>query len=281
MLFADIDPYIRFAEMIQYQSAGEEIYVRDCRFFYILSGEADLKTDGQIYRMKPNAVFYCCGGSRYCISSSGAELISVNFDLTQSHRSREQPYALVRLSDAGTLPPANECLIEDQPILNQHLFLEKGIAVREMINGILDEFSTRRILYRENASAFMKMLLVQLLRSSVETASQSAKAVEQIIGCIRTHYDQPLTNAYFSKLTGYHEYYLNRLFVRYTGSSIHQYLLDVRISHAKKLLLNTDLPLGVIAEQTGFGSSTYFSRYFRQVNGLSPTLFRRNNRNSI
>lgn len=281
MLFADITPYIRFAEIIQYQSAGEAVYVRDCRVFYLLSGEAELKIDDQIYRLRPNAVFYCCGGSKYIISSAGAELISVNFDLTQEHRSMERPYALVRLSDAGLLPPANGCLIDDQPILNQHLFLEKGIAVREMLNGILDEFSTRRILYRENASAFMRMLLVQLLRSSVETASQGAKAVEQIISCIRTHYCQPLTNTEFSKLTGYHEYYLNRLFVRYTGSSIHQYLLDVRISHAKKLLLNTDLPLGVIAEQTGFGSSTYFSRYFRQVNGLSPTQFRRNNKNSI
>ena len=281
MLFSDIAPFVRFAEIIHYESEGDPVYVRDCRIFYVLSGEAKICIDDHIYPIGAHTVFYCCSGSTYTISSSGIDLICVNFDLTQDNRRREHPYSPVRLSGTGALPPAESCPVEDLRILNQHILLEKGMACRELLEEILGEFSTRRIHYRESASALLKALLVQLLRSSMESVSQSAGAVEKIIHHIHTHYNEPMSNALFSRLTGYHEYYLNRLFARHTGSTIHQYILDVRISHARKILLNTDLPLSVIAEKVGFSSNTYFSSYFRQTTGLSPTQFRKKYKNTL
>lgn len=281
MLFSDVAPFIRFAEIIHYESDGHPVYVRDCRIFYVLSGEARICIEDHVYPMGPHTVFYCCSGSKYTISSSGIDLICVNFDLTQDNRRREQPYSPIRLSGTGTLPPAGSCFVEDLCILNRHILLENGMACRELLEGILGEFSTRRIHYRETASALLKALLVQLLRGSMESVSQSAGAVEKIIDHIHTHYSEPMSNALFSRLTGYHEYYLNRLFTRHTGSTIHQYILDVRISHARKILLNTDLPLSVIAEKVGFNSNTYFSTYFRQVTGFSPAQFRKKYKNTL
>lgn len=281
MLFSDITPFIRFAEIIHYQSSGNLVYVRDCRVFYILSGKAELQIGDQVYPMGPNSVFYCSSGSQYTISSQGLKLISINFDLTLDHQERELPYSPVLLLSATSLPPSNNCTIEDQSILGQHIFLENGMACRELLESILDEFSTKRILYRETAGALLKILLVRLLRSSVETASEGAKAVEQIINYIRTNYSQNMGNALFSQLFGYHEYYLNRLFTKHTGTTIRQYIINVRIDHAKKMLLNTDLPLSAIAEKVGFNSNTYFSSYFRQVTGVSPGKFRKINKTSI
>ena len=281
MLFSDIHPFVRFAETIHYESAGEPVFVRDSRIFYVRSGQARISIDQQTHDLGPHAVFYCCGGSRYSISSAGVDLICLNFDLTQEHRDRELPYSPIRLSTAVSLPPSNHTVIEDQDIFNHYLLLDNGIALRELLDEILEEFSTKRILYRENASALLKSLLVRLLRSRVETASQSASAVKNIIAYINAHYDQEMTNSLFSQLSGYHEYYLNRLFIKHTGSTLRQYILDVRISHAKKMLLNTDLPLSTIAEKVGFNSNTYFSRYFRQITGITPTQFRQKYKNAI
>ena len=280
MLFSDIVPFIRFAEIIHYESDGYPVYVRDCRIFYVLSGEAKICIGDHTYPMRAHTVFFCCSGSKYTISSSGIDLICVNFDLTQDNRGREQPYSPVRLSGTDALPPAGSCFVEDLCVLNQHILFENGISCRELLEGILGEFSTRRIHYRESASALLKALLVQLLRGSMESVSQSVGAVEKIIDHIHTHYSEPMSNALFSRLTGYHEYYLNRLFTRYTGSTIRQYILDVRITHAKKILLNTDLPISDIAEKVGF-SNTYFSTYFRQTTGLSPTQFRKKHKNTL
>ena len=281
MLFSDVAPFIRFAEIVHYESAGDPVYVRDCRIFYVLSGEANICIGDHSYTIGPHAVFYCNSASKYTIASSGIDLICVNFDLTQDNRHREQPYSPVPLSECDALPPAHSCSVEDLCILSQHILLENGITCRELLEGILEEFSTRRIHYRESANALLKALLVQLLRCSMESVSQSAVAVEKIIHHIHTHYSQPMSNALFSQLTGYHEYYLNRLFTRHTGSTIHRYILDVRISHVRNLLLNTDLPLSVIAEKVGFNSNTYFSSYFRQTTGLSPTQFRKKHKNTL
>ena len=281
MLFSDVVPFVRFAEIIHYESKGYPVYVRDCRIFYVLSGEATVCIENHVYPLGANTVFYCCSGSQYTIRSSGVRLICVNFDLTQDNRHIEQPYSPIRLSETAVLPPANNCVLEDLCILNRHIFLENGMAYRELLEGILREFSTRRIHYRESVSGLLKALLVQLLRSSMESVSQSVVAVEKIIDYIHAHYCEPMSNDLFSRLTGYHDYYLNRLFTKHTGNTIHQYILDVRISHAKKILLNTDLPLFAIAEKVGFNSNTYFSTYFRQTTGLSPSQFRKKHKNTL
>lgn len=281
MLFSDIAPFVRFAEIIHYESDGEPVFVRDCRIFHVLSGEARICIDDRTYPLTAHNIFYCCAGSKYTISSSGIELISLNFDLTQEHHHRELPYSPIRLSKATSLPSANSCFIEDQTVLNHHIFLENGTICRELMDEMLAEFSTRRILYQETAGALLKALLAHLLRGNVETASQSTRAVETIIGHIHTHYSQNMSNALFSQLTGYHEYYLNRLFAKHTGSTIRQYILDVRISHAKQLLLNTDLTLSAIADKIGFNSNSYFSTYFRQITGLAPAQFRKKYKNVL
>jgi AraC family transcriptional activator of pobA len=52
-------------------------------------------------------------------------------------------------------------------------------------------------------------------------------------------------------------------------------LQDRRIFEARKLLSETRIPVGRIAEQLGFNSPAYFTRAFQHVTGKSPTAFRR------
>ena len=65
-----------------------------------------------------------------------------------------------------------------------------------------------------------------------------------------------------------------KTFKAHTGTSPNQYLLNLRLDKAKELLLSTNLTVGEIAYQTGFESIFYFSRLFRQKNGLAPKFFR-------
>lgn len=280
MLFSDILPFIRFAEIIHYASPGIPVRVQDCRIFYILSGDAEITIGAQVYPLVPHTVFYCSAGSVYTISSTGMELISINFDLFCDGKNREQPYSPVPMSEEMR-QTISCCSVEDQIMLNGHMFLPNAIACREFLDGILTEFTTKRLLYRESAGALLKALLVRLLRSSTENASQGAKVPEKIIDYIRNHYREPLPNTLFSQMFGYHEYHLNRLFLKHTGSTIRQYILDMRISYAKQMLLNTDLPLSAIAETAGFNSNSYFSTYFRQATGLSPAQFRKKYKNVL
>ena len=59
------------------------------------------------------------------------------------------------------------------------------------------------------------------------------------------------------------------------GCSPREYLGQVRIQAAKNLLLETDLTVSTIALRTGFPDPAYFTRFFRQQLGISPSEFRR------
>ncbi|MGN1226697.1 MAG: helix-turn-helix domain-containing protein, partial [Candidatus Cryptobacteroides sp.] len=62
-----------------------------------------------------------------------------------------------------------------------------------------------------------------------------------------------------------------------TGKGIWEYIEDIRIKKACKLLRETPLPIAEIAEQCGFGSSHYFSTRFKKLCSCTPREYRHNN----
>ena len=69
-------------------------------------------------------------------------------------------------------------------------------------------------------------------------------------------------------------------FRQLTGHAPHQYLLRVRLSHARKLLTqeNQDLSLSDIAATCGFSDQAHLGRHFRRAFGTAPAAFRRRQR---
>lgn len=59
-----------------------------------------------------------------------------------------------------------------------------------------------------------------------------------------------------------------------TGTHPNQFIRSFRLAKAKKLLINTQLPISTIALQTGFVDPKYFSRIFKKEIGQTPTQFR-------
>ena len=64
------------------------------------------------------------------------------------------------------------------------------------------------------------------------------------------------------------------LFKKTTGITPAKYILNLRIEESVSLLTSTELSLEEIAERTGFGSSTYMNRIFKQKLGCTPGKFR-------
>lgn len=68
---------------------------------------------------------------------------------------------------------------------------------------------------------------------------------------------------------------LDRRFLSTIGRTPHTELVRVRVDRAKRLLLETRLPLRTIADRTGFAHVEYFSVTFKRLTGDSPSAFRR------
>jgi YesN/AraC family two-component response regulator len=68
--------------------------------------------------------------------------------------------------------------------------------------------------------------------------------------------------------------YICFLFKKHTGDTFSSYITALRIERSKELLETTELPLYIIAENTGFMDSYYFNRVFKSACGVPPHKYR-------
>lgn len=68
--------------------------------------------------------------------------------------------------------------------------------------------------------------------------------------------------------------YFRHEFRKQFNISPKKFILISRLNLAKELLLNSNLSMSSIAQQTGFSDSNYFSRYFKRYTGYTPTYFK-------
>ena len=134
-------------------------------------------------------------------------------------------------------------------------------------------------MYQAFASALLKELLIQLYRIAYGSKPQIPDAVISVIRYINENYPHTLSNSVLSEISGYNERHLNRLFVSYTGSSLHKYIINKRMEEASYLLIYSDLPISSVSEQVGFANLSNFSVSFKEHTGMTPSNYRKKLRN--
>lgn len=99
--------------------------------------------------------------------------------------------------------------------------------------------------------------------------------LEDIRHYLETEYAQDLVLEEFAKKYCYNKQYLNKMFKKKYGCSIHEYQLKIQMEHAKDLLLNTKMEIGEIAFSVGYSNQGYFGKIFRRYYHASPSSFRK------
>lgn len=102
----------------------------------------------------------------------------------------------------------------------------------------------------------------------------TSKVYTQIIYYLHKHYGEPLSQEGLAEEFHYSTAYLERLLSE-NGTGFAELLRDIRIYHAKQILLLSEKSIPVVAEETGFASQETFYRVFKKQTGLSPNAYRR------
>ncbi|WP_058485842.1 response regulator [Defluviitalea phaphyphila] len=91
---------------------------------------------------------------------------------------------------------------------------------------------------------------------------------------INKNYSKPITLEDISRKVNVSPQYFSKLFKEETGENFIDYLTNVRISAAKKLLLEGNLSIKEICYKIGYNDPNYFSRIFKKIVGVTPTEYR-------
>ena len=127
--------------------------------------------------------------------------------------------------------------------------------------------------------------LITLLFEARHSATPMATGETEIpaslhrpLEAMRLYYQKPLRVAELAKMAGMSVTNFFRNFKAATGTSPIDWLRRERINQAKHRLLETEVSIAEIAEQTGYYDQFYFSRDFKRMTGVSPSEYRQRER---
>ena len=105
--------------------------------------------------------------------------------------------------------------------------------------------------------------------------------IYQIKKYIHAHFHQPITMKSIANKFYINPVYMGQLFKKTYGIYFKDYVLQVRIQEAKRLLRQSDMRIYEVAEKVGFNNPDYFVTQFEKIVGKTPSQYRKQLTNQI
>ena len=140
------------------------------------------------------------------------------------------------------------------------------------------ELSERADGYREAVLAHLTLLLVEVARLAADVVGDlrvnREPLLADVFAVIERRYAEPLSLRDVARAVSLSAGHLTTVVRRRTGRTVQEWIVDRRMTAARRLLAGSDLPVGEIGRRVGYPDPGYFARVFGQVHGVSPTRWR-------
>ena len=156
-----------------------------------------------------------------------------------------------------------QAIMQVYPRLAQLSQIKEGFLAVQELFSILYELSKFDDAHELASSAFSKV--------SIESESRRVLKVKKHI---EDNYKDELRLADLADLTGMTPTAFSRFFKQRTGKNLAEYIVDVRLGHAARRLIDTTDSVSEICYCCGFNTLSNFNRLFRKRKGCNPTEFR-------
>ena len=166
---------------------------------------------------------------------------------------------LARKGVSFSLPTILKC----RPLLNSISVETKGFYAMTTFLDLLFELSNDEGMRTLASRSF----------AQVEQETRSRR-IRTVCAYIDKNYATPLRLKDMAELTNMSEAALSRFFKQQTGKNITEYIIDIRVGHAAKELIETEKTVAEICYSSGFNNISNFDRLFKRLKGCSPKEFR-------
>ncbi len=150
----------------------------------------------------------------------------------------------------------------------------------------LDMECLRSIFDYPGIREYIQALQQQLLRLNqfyyeFKCSYRNTQDLNEAIRYIHENYHKPLDLAMVSNHVSLNYAYFSNLFKKSVGKGFAEYLRDVRLDKARRLLAETEYKIIEVAAMVGYESYKSFTRTFREVMGMQPTEYRQRMRRKL
>ncbi|WP_194776216.1 helix-turn-helix domain-containing protein [Pararhodonellum marinum] len=162
-------------------------------------------------------------------------------------------------------------------LLNAHSVL-KGNNFGLIFQDLYHEIETREFGFQTRVNALIDSLLINIGRQSTRQAASKRnfpKAITKLEKTLRKNLDHQWTVVEMAAMVGLGTSAFTEKVKNQTGFAPLHFLIDIRISEAKKLLGREEVSITEVALDTGFYSSQHFSTTFKKLTGHTPGEYRR------
>ncbi|MEA5619767.1 DNA-binding response regulator [Cronbergia sp. UHCC 0137] len=155
-------------------------------------------------------------------------------------------------------------------------YISKPCTVDELVRAIairLEKHALLKNWYSNHPSKSSP--LPDTLLINPESIFPPIPHLKEVFDFIELNYHRGITLSDVADAVGYSPAYLTHQVNKQTGVTVNNWIVKRRIAAAYPLLTNTNQTIEEIATKLGYQDSCYFSRQFRQYNGLSPNTWRK------
>ncbi|WP_039656956.1 AraC family transcriptional regulator [Clostridium tyrobutyricum] len=229
--------------------------------------------------------FYVTAGSIIVINNNELHFLESLSDDLKFYTIRIDPSFVfsnqVDLCQTKFFSPLSQNLICFQNLI------ENDKQILNCVTITIQEYFAKKIGYELAVKSFIYQLIVLLLRKYIskfltkkelDSKVNNLKRFDLIFKYIDSNYSKKIYTKDLANIIHISTYHFCRIFKQITGKTTTDYINGVRLQKAADYLNNENMNITEIALRCGFDSINYFSRLFKRHYNVSPTKFKKDNK---
>lgn len=233
---------------------------------FIISGKALLKIDQDVARFNAGECMIIYPHSRhYFEAESNLKMLQIEF--------REEAF-----KSQYHLPSQHISYLPES--LTGYTKIEDARYIYQCLQSIYQEVNSTRLYKDELLDIYFQELLLLITRRTEEQnklmqVAANSPLLSKAINYMSHHYTSDFSMETLAQELGISSRYLRQVFEKELNTNACTYLMNLRISKAKELLLTNSYTNSEIAYMSGFNSPQYFSKCFKNQTGVTPNDFKK------
>jgi AraC-like DNA-binding protein len=220
-------------------------------------------------------VYYISGSGYTCIDNINYKYLPNTFTITQAGFSHNE----VHLENTDVIYIGFNCRDNEMNFSNGLYEDSLPSKILLLMEEIKDEMLSKK-LYREKKMDLLLQILMLEFQRVNSRERESGDPIIYLRKYIMENFHQDISVKDLASQSGYSYHHFRRIFKQHAGLSPVNYLINIRVENAKKLLESSQHKMSTIAQSCGFSTSSQFCSMFKEYTGLTPAEYRRS-RNDI